>query len=103
MIGGEIWTHASKGQVATMLDGFVEHSSSDAVFVTSYRRPSLLGRNDYKGLGWVGKSHESDTPGVVRHSFSWIKKECATRGLSVVETRNDVYDFGRTDLAENQA
>ena len=39
-----------------------------------------------KGLGgdeekWVGRSHQSDTPGVVRHSLRWISQAASERGL----------------------
>jgi SAM-dependent methyltransferase len=46
------------------------------------RMPSVLaGTGEYKGEEWVGRSHQSSQPGVVRHSFSWIAREAAEVGL----------------------
>ena len=39
-----IWTHASKDQIRTMLDGFVRHSNPGGALVTSYKRASWLMR-----------------------------------------------------------
>ncbi len=87
-----IWTHAPKAAIETMLDGFVEHGSEDAVFLTSYKPPVFLVRPDYKGTSWVGASHESSKPGIVRHSYRWIEDQCRRRGLTVKEVRQD--NFG---------
>ncbi|PYP82285.1 MAG: hypothetical protein DMF61_26785, partial [Blastocatellia bacterium AA13] len=40
---------------------------------------------DYAGESWVGTSHESNTPGVIRHSLAWITSVCSRRGLKGVE------------------
>jgi cyclopropane fatty-acyl-phospholipid synthase-like methyltransferase len=85
-----IWLHASKMQIKTMLDGFVRYSNTGGVFITSYLRPSLL-RRDYKGENWKGRNHESDAPGMARHSLSWIRKECGNRGLFVEEIKEKAY------------
>ncbi len=79
-----IWTHASKSQIQTMLDGFVENSNPNAFFLTSYHPASWFGRGaaDYTGTSWVGRSHTSATPGLIRHKRSWIESECRARGLS---------------------
>jgi hypothetical protein len=79
-----IWTHASKLQIQTMLDGFVLNSNPAAFFLASYHPASWFGRRmaDYKGTRWVGKSHTSDIPGLIRHKRSWIESECRARGLS---------------------
>lgn len=78
-----IWTHASKQQILRMLDGFAKHGADRAVFLASFKAPIPIFRPDYRGSEWVGASHESDDPGIVRHSFSWISRECAARGLRV--------------------
>jgi len=52
----------------------------------------FLVRPDYKGAFWIGASHESSKPGIVRHSFRWIEDQCSRRGLTVKELRQD--DFG---------
>lgn len=89
-----IWTHASKNQIRTMLDGFVRHSKPGATFLTSYRRASWLRRDDYQAAKWVGKSPESDLPGMVRHSFRWIGGECRERGLFVEELNDETFRLG---------
>jgi SAM-dependent methyltransferase len=78
-----IWTHASKSQIQTMLDGFVKNSAPDAFFLTSYIPASWFGRDtsDYRGAQWIGRSHTSKTPGLVCHKRSWIESECRARGL----------------------
>lgn len=93
LVARSIWTHASKAQINRMLDGFMSHSNSGAVFITSYLKASFL-KGDYKGEHWVGRSHESDTPGVVQHSLDWIQQECRKRRLVAEEIRDQAYNFG---------
>ena len=78
-----IWSHAPKAQIQTMLDGFVQNSSPDAFFLTSYCPATWLGRGtaDYAGTRWIGRSHTSTKPGQVHHRRSWIESECRSRGL----------------------
>ncbi|CAG0947609.1 hypothetical protein ANRL1_04331 [Anaerolineae bacterium] len=76
-----------------MLDGFVSTSSDQGIFLTSYLKPTLL-TEDYEGTQWIGRSHESDTPGIVHHSFGWIQTECANRGLVADEIKENEYNFG---------
>jgi hypothetical protein len=40
-------------------------------------------RAEYEGESWVGRSHESDTPGVIEHGLPWIAEEASLYGLSV--------------------
>tara|TARA_B110000438_G_scaffold224736_1_gene218619 strand:+ start:2239 stop:2919 length:681 start_codon:yes stop_codon:yes gene_type:complete len=84
LIARSIWTHSSKKQIEKMLDQFVRNSSSSAKFLTSYMKPRIPIFDDYKGDRWIGKSHESNQPGITRHGFKWIKKACDERGLSVI-------------------
>ena len=77
-----IWTHASKRQIETMLDCFLRDSSGDGVFLTSIL-PATWRRRDYRDDRWVGTSHESDAPGCIHHSLSWIRRVCRQRHLSV--------------------
>jgi SAM-dependent methyltransferase len=37
--------------------------------------------DDYEGDVWLGRSHESDAPGVANHSTRWIAGEAAKHGL----------------------
>jgi SAM-dependent methyltransferase len=92
-VARSIWTHASKPQIQIMLDGFVKTARGGATFLTSYR-PSTLFGHDYAGEGWVGRSHHSDTPGMVRHSLGWIRSECAQRGLRAEEIKDKAFNFG---------
>ena len=93
LVARSIWTHASKDQIKRMLDGFVSTTES-GVFLTSYHKPTLF-RRDYRGTQWIGQSHESDAPGIVRHSLRWIRSECANRGLTAEEIKEDAHNFGR--------
>ncbi len=79
-----IWTHASKSQIETMLDGFLRDTVPSAKFLVSYL-PAATVEDDYQGSTWVGTSHESTTPGVIRHRLDWIRAECALRGLAFTE------------------
>jgi SAM-dependent methyltransferase len=45
------------------------------------RAPALGRSREYRGETWVGRSHESDHPGVVKHSLRWIVAEAARHGL----------------------
>jgi hypothetical protein len=92
-VARSIWTHTSKQQIQAMLDGFVSTASTEGVFITSYIRATLFKRG-YKGTKWIGRSHESDTPGIIRHSLGWIQAECAKRGLVVNEIKEKAYNFG---------
>ena len=93
-MGRSIWTHASKNQIRTMLDGFMRHTNPAGAFLTSYKRASWLRRDDYQGAKWLGRSHESDLSGVVRHSFSWIQTECRKRGLFAEEIDEKTFRLG---------
>jgi hypothetical protein len=84
VLARSIWTHASKPQVQTMLDGFLQNSNPDAFFLTSYLPASWFGAGaaDYKGERWVGKSHTSSKTGLIRHKRDWIEDQCRLRGLT---------------------
>jgi hypothetical protein len=83
-----IWTHASKPQIQTMLDGFLRDAKEGGVFLTSYL-PAGWKRPDYQGDGWHGTSHESDVPGCIYHRRSWIRAECDRRGLAARDLGRD--------------
>lgn len=93
-VARSVWTHASKQQIRTMLDGFTSAASAEGIFLTSYLRASLLKRDDYQGTSWIGRSHESDAPGLVRHSLRWIQAECTGRGLVADEIQAKELNFG---------
>jgi SAM-dependent methyltransferase len=81
-LAGSIWTHCSKSHIETTLDGFLRNSTPTGVFLASYLPPATA-VEDYMGNSWVGTSHESDEPGVIRHSLDWIKGACGQRGLVI--------------------
>lgn len=45
--------------------------------------PRLARAPEQLGGEWVGRSHESDTPGAVKHSLRWLAAEGARHGLVV--------------------
>ena len=79
-----IWTHASKRQIAASLDSYCHTATPMGIFMTSYF-PAETPEEDYQGDVWVGTSHESSTPGVIKHSLAWIQAQCQQRGLLVQE------------------
>lgn len=91
-IARSVWTHASKSQIQCMLDAFERDASPEGVFLTSYLRPGLFSGRDYQGEGWVGRSHDSSTKGLVYHSYKWISEQCTRRDLKVRELPEDVYN-----------
>jgi len=87
-----IWSHASKRQIVLMLDLFLANSSPDAFFLSSYCRAGFWRNRDYKGDGWKGRSHQSNTPALVYHSFSWIKEQVEARGMFVRQLSDLVFN-----------
>lgn len=87
-IARSIWSHASKRQIGQMLDSVAAHGTDDCVFLASYRPARLFGRKDYMGDEWVGRSHESAEPGMIRHALKSIRKLCAERGLRADHVRH---------------
>jgi SAM-dependent methyltransferase len=89
VLARSIWTHAAPRQIQRMLDGFVAHTTSGAVFLASYRRARRT-EEQYAGCDWVGRSHASDTPGMVGYTLEWIERECSERNLRVTELKPEV-------------
>lgn len=52
-------------------------------------------RWDYQDDAWLGQSHRSNLPGMVRHSFRWIARECIRRGLIARELGYGVMNHQR--------
>ena len=90
-VARSVWTHASKSQIEKMLDSFVHDSTQTGTFLTSYLRSNWLQR-DYRGNNWVGRSHQTDVPGLVYHDFHWIQRVCRQRSLDVTELRQGIYN-----------
>lgn len=81
VLARSVWTHASKAQIGLMLDAVRAHGTADCMFLASMRPARLFRGEDYVGEEWVGRSHESDEGGMVRHSMRWVKRAAAERGL----------------------
>jgi SAM-dependent methyltransferase len=92
VLARSIWTHSSKGQIGTMLDGFVANSSADAFFLTSYFPAGFWKNRDYKGNRWIGRSHQSEKPGTIHHSFRWIEEQVKARGMFVRQLPDLVFN-----------
>jgi hypothetical protein len=90
-LAGSIWSHASKRQIEATLDLFLRDSIPSSIFLTSYL-PALSAHEDYCGDHWVGTSHVSHTPGVIRHALVWITQQCERRGLDVEELPGEAFD-----------
>lgn len=84
VLARSVWTHASEAQIRSMLQGFRQNSTDRVFFLASYL-PATWPWQDYCGEEFVGRSHKSDMPGLVRHRFGWIRKECQNLGLHVSE------------------
>ncbi len=81
VVAFSIWSHASKGQILTMLDAFRRTARPGARFLASWFVPREH-IPDYYGEAWVGRSHQSDQPGVVGHQPDWIMASASSRGLN---------------------
>ena len=95
-----VWTHTSKPQIETMLEGVHTYGTDVAVLLASFLEPSRFAsaprvvrsvlwrlgsgtlRPDYVGDEWVGRSDTSTRPGMVAHRFVWIREAAARHGLT---------------------
>jgi len=74
-----VWTHSTREQIQQSLDAFVEHSTADAVMLTSVVPISYLPFHwypDYRGSTWVA-------PDVVAHRYGWLRAACRERRLEI--------------------
>jgi len=90
-VARSIWSHAAKYQIEMMLDNYLLSANPNAKLFASYL-PARLWK-DYDGDKWVGRSHESDIGGMIRHRYSWVKRVCTGRGLKVTKIKTN--NFGR--------
>jgi hypothetical protein len=89
VIARSVWTHAAPRQIERMLDQFTAWSNPNASFLTSYLKADSPASH-YAGDVWVGRSHQSSTPGVVRYTPEWVTRICDDRGLRVRELRREI-------------
>lgn len=81
IIATSIWTHASKQQIIKMLSQFKLVSHLNSQMFASYLDAN--DRNeDYLGDEWVGKSHLSTEPGMIKHHMNWISSICKKFNLN---------------------
>lgn len=76
-----IWTHAPLAHVDRMLASWQQ--VGDLLFA-SYRRAWVSG---YQGNEWVGISHQSTRPGMVRHRLSDLRRIAHLHHLNVEPVR----------------
>lgn len=87
-----IWTHASKRQIEAMLDSFSYYTQPSAKFLTSFLQ-SETSDDDYTGSEWIGKSHESNEAGIVKHDLNWIESVCEKRNLICELITHPIFDL----------
>jgi SAM-dependent methyltransferase len=103
VLARSIWSHASKAQIESMLDSFLDATNPDAVLLSSYlpasrlpdaireplytglrRTPGIVRRlrdirgrrlapGDYRGNEWDS--------GLIGHDRRWLREQCERRGL----------------------
>ena len=93
VIAFSIWSHASKPQISRMLDSFRETARPGARFAATWFVPRE-NLPDYQGTSWVGRSHQSDVPGVVAHDPTWLAEAAASRGLGC-QFLDDIMTLGQ--------
>ena len=86
-VARSVWTHASIHQIDAMLSSFAATAKDDAVFLTSYLPASR--DSGYEGTGWIGRSHESNEPGLVRYEPAQLTDVCAKYGLGIWRLQED--------------
>ncbi len=96
VLARSIWSHASKRQIAAMLDSFKSVAAPQATLLSSYHPASRFPwrRRDYLGDAWVGRGPRGTGPehrAVVAHRFDWIAGECQRRSLRVRESAGDSF------------
>ena len=106
VVARSVWTHASKSQIALMLDNFQEVASPGAKLLASFlpARPfgaktgtgrRALWLRDYKGDEWVGNTRGQKKAGLVAHNTRWLKGACSERGLTADVIQGEVINRQR--------
>ena len=96
VLARSIWSHASKRQIAAMLESFAAVGAPGATMVTSFHPASRLPwrRHDYQGDAWVGRGPAGTGPehrAVVAHRFGWVEQQGRRLGLSVRRSPGDAF------------
>jgi hypothetical protein len=87
-----IWSHAPKASIARMLEQFRATGNPGAKFIASW----FPDKPDYAGSEWVGRSHRSQTPGVIGHREPWLRSTCEALGLQFQRYRSPLVTLGQT-------
>lgn len=89
VLARSIWSHASRGMIRTMLDGFLRHSTSRACLMASYYPAEWrhVRRWPYYGRRW--RYPGATRAGAAAHRSQWIAAEAGRRGLVAHHLRLD--------------
>ena len=102
-----VWSHASKRQIAQMLDAFRDTAAPGGKLLASFIPARPVGAaagatgkrafwlRDYKGDEWVGNTHNQKQAGLAAHSTRWLKRACRERGLTAEVIRGEVVNRQR--------
>jgi SAM-dependent methyltransferase len=71
----------SYGQRSPRLKRLLTGLPLDELSPLLLKLPEIRSSHEYDGERWVGRSHQSNEGGVVRHRMRWIAAEAAERGL----------------------
>lgn len=80
VLARSIWTHAAPHQIRAMIESFRWTANPGAVMLVSVRLTRL---RSYCGESWVGRSHTSTRPGLVRYRRGDLQRWVRAHGLSV--------------------
>jgi len=107
VVARSVWSHASKRQIAQMLDNLRATSAPRGKLLASFipARPigaaaGATGRRafwlrDYKGDEWVGNTRNQKQAGLAAHSTRWLKRACRERELRAEVIRGEVVNRQR--------
>jgi len=76
-----IFTHASLRQIECCFSHLRAVSHPGSILLASYL-PAKFVRQEHLGDKWVGKSHESNEPGIIKYRFSTLKEIANKFGFS---------------------
>ncbi|MBT8455711.1 MAG: class I SAM-dependent methyltransferase [Rhodobacteraceae bacterium] len=67
-----VFTHTSKSQMDLCFKELAKVSRPGTIFLLSYKPPTGIFGGEYKGKNWIGRSHESSTPGIAHYKKETI-------------------------------
>lgn len=82
VMAGSIWTHSPKWAIEKMLQQFSMVKENNGVMLASFIRTENPA-HDYHGSCWVGKSHQSEKAGLVKHSLQTLQSYAFAYGLVI--------------------